>query len=190
MEKGTLGYIDTYKKRYGLYSLILAALIFAGVVAVYLIFGTLKHAAVLLPIILALPFAKLLLLWIVVVRFHSLKQKDGEQLESRLGGRRNCILLFDLALSSYDAISFASAAVIDQGNIYLLWGGSNEKSYGQEQQREYVQDIMNRTGYQDAVYTMEEVEALLEQIEAAPVSEADLSVRCGRLRQRLLDVCV
>lgn len=190
MEKGTRGYIDTYKKRYGLYSLILAVLIFAGAVAVYLIFGTLKHAAVLLPIILALPFAKLLLLWVVVVRFHSLKQEDGMQLESRLEGRKNCILLFDLALSSYDAISFAPAAVIDQGNVYLLWGGSNEKNYGQEQQKEYVQDIMKRTGYQDAVYTTEGVEALLEQIEAAPVSEADLSVKCDRLRQRLLDVCV
>lgn len=190
MEKGTLGYIDTYKKRYGLYSLILAAVILAGSVAVYLIFGTLKHVAVLIPVILALPFAKLLILWVVVVKFHSLEQADGEGLKDRLEGRKNCILLFDLALSAYEAISFAPVLVIDQGNIYLLWGGSNEKSYGQEQQREYVQEIMGRTGYQFSVYTTDKLEDLLEQVETAPVSEEDLSVKCDRLRQRMLDICV
>lgn len=190
MEKGTLGYIDAYKKRYGWYSLILAALILAGALTVYLIFGTLRHIAVLIPIILALPFAKLLILWVVVVKFHSLKQEDGERLKARLEGRKNCILLFDLALSAYEAISFASVLVIDQGNIYLLWGGSNEKSYGQEQQREYVQEIVNRTGYHFSVHTTENVEELLEQVEAAPVSEEDLAVKCDRLRKRMLDICV
>lgn len=190
MEKGTLGYIDAYKRRYGLYSLILAVLISAGAAGVYLIFGTLKHVTVLIPIILALPFAKLLILWVVVAKFHSMKQEDGERLEARLKGRKNCILLFDLAISAYEAISFATALVIDQGNIYLLWGGSNEKSYGQEQQREYVQEIMSRTGYHFSVYTLNNIEDLLEQVEAAPVSQEDLSVKCDRLRQRMLDVCV
>lgn len=190
MTKGTLGYIDAYKRRYGLYALALAACILAGAIIILLVFGTLKHVAIIVPVILALPFAKLLILWVIVVKFHSLKPEEGENLEKALGERRNCIILYDMALSSYDAISFASALVIDQGNIYLLWGGSNDKNYGAGQQQEYVQEIMTRTGYHDSVFTVYSLEELIEQVKAAAVPEGDLSVKCDRLRQRMLDVCV
>ena len=120
MEKGTLGYINAYKKRYGMLMLILAICIIAGTAAVYLIFGTVKHVAILIPIILALPFAKMLTLWIIAAKFHSMIPEDGELISNGLSGRKNCIVLYDMALSSYEAVSFASAVVIDQGNIYLL----------------------------------------------------------------------
>ncbi len=43
MEKGTLGYIDALKKRYRLYSLVLAGVITAGVFTVGILFGTFRH---------------------------------------------------------------------------------------------------------------------------------------------------
>lgn len=190
MEKGTFGYIDSYKKRYGFYSAILAVLILAGAGIVFLIFGTMKHVAILIPVILALPFAKMLVQWVIVAKFHSLKKEEEEKLQDRLGERKNCILVYDTALSSHEAISYASVLVIDQGNIHLLWGGSNEKSYGPEQQRDYVQDIIQRTGYSYSAYTAESLEELMEQVEERTISEEDLSVKCDRLRQRMLDVCV
>lgn len=190
MEKGTLGYINAYKKRYGMLMLILAICIIAGTAAVYLIFGTVKHVAILIPIILALPFAKMLTLWIIAAKFHSMIPEDGELIGNGLSGRKNCIVLYDMALSSYEAVSFASAVVIDQGNIYLLWGGSNEQKYGEEKQREYVQGIVNKTGYTYQVYTAHDVRELLDMVTANPVSEEDLEVKCNRLKTRMLDVCL
>lgn len=190
MEKGTLGYINSYKKKYGLYSLILAVLIVGLAIGIYLIFHTVKHVAILVPVILSLPFAKLLTLWIIVAKFHSLREEDGKRIRTQLSGRSNCIVLFDMALSSYDAISFASCLVIDQGNIYLLWGGSNDKKYNAGKQREYVQGIVEKTGYDYAVYTVRSVDELLNCMKEAPIAEEDLSVKCDRLRQRMLDVCV
>ena len=191
MEKGTLGYIDSYKKRYGLYIAGLALAIVISALVVYFIFGTLKHIAVLIPVILALPFAKILVLWLIVAKFHSMDTEEGTLIQERLENRRNCTLLFDMALSAYEAVSFASCLIIDQGNIYLLWGGSNDKKFSQEQQRDYVQDIVRKTGYQDfQVFTYTDLNELIEDIEAAPVADGDLSVQCDRLKQRMLDVCV
>ena len=190
MEKGTYGYINAYKKKYGMYSLILALVIVIGVIAVFLIFKTVKHVSIIVPIILSLPFAKLLILWIVVAKFRTMKLEEKEQIESKLKGRRNCILLYDMALSSYESVSYAPCLVIDQGNIYLLWGGSNDKKYDAEKQREYIQGIVEKTGYDFAVYSMQSVEELIQTVTAAPVSEDDLSVKCDRLRQRMRDVCV
>lgn len=191
MDKGTLGYIDSYKKRYGLYIAGLALAIVISAVVVYFIFGTLKHVAVLVPVILALPFAKILVLWLIVAKFHSMDTEEGTLIQERLENRRNCILLFDMALSSYEAVSFASCLIIDQGNIYLLWGGSNDKKFSQEQQRDYVQDIVRKTGYQDfQVFIYTDLTELIEDIETAPVADGDLSVQCDRLKKRMLDVCV
>lgn len=190
MGKGTLGYIDALKKRYRLYSLVLAGVITAGVFTVGILFGTFRHAAIIVPVLLVLPFAWLLIQWLIVVRFRSLNEEDGARIDEQLGRRRNCIVLYDMALSAYEAISFAACLVIDQGNIYLLWGGSNEKSYGAEQQREYIQDIINRTSYPYLAVTVYSVDELLEQVNAAEVTEADLSSVCDRLRQRMLDISV
>lgn len=191
MDKGTLGYIDSYKKRYGLYIAGLALAIVISALVVYFIFGTLKHVAVLVPVILALPFAKILVLWLIVAKFHSMDTEEGTLIQERLENRRNCILLFDMALSAYEAVSFASCLIIDQGNIYLLWGDSNDKKFSQEQQRDYVQDIVRKTGYQDfQVFTYTDLTELIEDIETAPVADGDLSVQCDRLKKRMLDVCV
>ena len=190
MEKGTFGYIDAYKKRYSLFSLLLAAVIIAAAIAVYLIFGTVKHVAILIPVILSLPFAKILILWIVVVKFHSMKKEEQEEIEKQLEGRSNCIILYDVALSSYEAISFTPCMVIDQGNVYLLWGGSNDKKYDADKQKEYVQGIIEKTGYDYYASTVNSVQELVDTVVSAPILEEDLSIKCDRLKQRMLDVCV
>lgn len=190
MEKGTLGYIDAYKKRYGGYTVLLAGLILAAAVAIYLIFGTVKHIAIVVPIILALPFAKLLILWVIVVKFHSLRTEEGKAIKRHLEDRKNCRILYDMALSSYEAVSFASCLVIDQGTVFLLWAGSNDKNYDADKQREYIQGIVEKTGYHYSVVTVYSVEELIEQVERNEVSEDDLSIKCDRLKQRMLDICV
>lgn len=190
MEKGTYGYIDSYKKKYGIATVIFAVVIVAAAVAVYLIFGTVKHVAILVPIILSLPFAKLMLQWVVIAKFHSFKSEEQARIQEQLEGREYCIVLYDTALSSYEAISYASCLVIDQGDIYLLWGGSNDKKYDETKQREYIQGIIGATGYDYEAHTVHSVDELLESVLAAPISEADVSVKCDRLRKRMLDICV
>lgn len=190
-EKGSLGYMNAYKKRQGRYIAGLALVILAAVAAVFLIFGTLRHVAILIPVILALPFAKLSVLWLIVAKYHSLDETEGKQVQERLGKRKNCIVLFDMALSSYETISYVPCLVIDQGNLYLLWGGSNDKHYKEEQLKEYVQGIIDRTGYSEFhAFICSTLPELMETVEAAPEAEGDLATPCQRLQQRLLDICV
>lgn len=190
MRKGTQGYIQAYKKKYGGYALAILAVIVLSAVIIFLITGTLKHIAVIIPVILALPFAKMLTLWMIAIKFHSLPETDVQMVQQRLQERKNCVILYDMALSSYEAVSYASCIVIDQGNIYLLWNGSNEKKYDAEKQREYVQGIVVKTGYDFQVTVYTEIEKLLEAVEGSPVVEADVSLKCERLKKRLLDVCL
>ena len=190
MTKGTQGYIQAYKKKYGGYAFGLLAVIVISALIIFLITGTLKHIAIVIPVILALPFAKLLTLWVIVAKFRSLPKSEGERIQEQLKDRKNCVILYDMALSSYEAVSYAPCIVIDQGNVYLLWGGSNEKKYTIEKQREYVQGIVVKTGYDFQVTSYTSLEELLEAVEKSPVSEADVSLKCDRLKKRLLDICV
>lgn len=190
MNKGTSGYIQAYKKRYGILSICFALAIILSFCIVISITKTVNHVAIVIPILLALPFAKLLLDYIIVARFSTISKEEAEQVEQEVQDRRNCNCLFDLAISSYESISFASVAVIDQGNIYLVFAGSNDKTYNQDKQREYIQQIIYKTGYDGQVYSVKDIKELLERIKQAPVAEEDLTVKINRLTNRLLDVCV
>lgn len=190
MEKGTAGYMHSYKKKYGLTALIIFVVIIAMVIGIYLILGTIKHLAVIAPILLALPFAKIMILWVIVVKYKSIKQEDAVRIEEQLAGREHVRILYDMALSSYESVSYAPCIVIDQGNIYLLWGGATDKAYTEDKQREYVKNIIVKTGYDFDAVTVHSVDELIEQVLAAPVTEEDVSAKCDRLKQRLLDVSV
>ena len=195
MAKGTFGYINAYKKRYGTYMAILAVCIAGGLLAVFLIFGTLKHLAVLIPVILSIPFAKMLTLWVIVVRFRSMDPEDVETLEQGLDRQRHPLVLYDMAFSSYESVSFASCVVLQSDRIYLLWGGSNEKTYDEKMQCDYIQDLVKRSGCADTVVTVHSVSELLERIHtdadgAETQWEDGQAAKQERLKRRLLDICV
>jgi hypothetical protein len=190
MEKGTAGYMHAYKKKYGLTALGIVIVIAAMVVGIYLTLGTIKHLAVVVPILLSLPFAKIFILWVIVAKYKSIPKEDAARIEEQLAGREHVIILYDMALSSYESVSYAPCIVIDQGNIYLLWGGATQKEYTKQQQRDYVQSIVEKTGYHYDVSTVLSVDELIEQVLNAPVSDEAVSAHCERLKQRLLDVSV
>lgn len=190
LEKGTVGYIREYKKRYGLIALILFLIIIAMVVGIYLILGTAKHIAVAVPILLALPLGKIFILWVIVAKYHSISEEAAARIEEQLGGRRNIQILYDMALSSYESVSYAPCIVIDQGNVYLIWGGATEKDYQAEDQRTYVQSIINKSGYSYQAITVTDADALIETVLQAEELADDLQEHCDHLKHRLLDVCV
>lgn len=190
LEKGTVGYIREYKKRYGLIALILFLIIVAMVVGIYLILGTAKHIAVAVPILLSLPLGKIFILWLIVAKYHSISEEDAERIREKLKARKNICILYDMALSSYESVSYAPCIVIDQGNVYLVWGGATEKDYKAEDQRAYVQSLIDKSGYSYQAITVTDVDALIEAILQAEELADDLQEHCDHLKQRLLDVCV
>ena len=103
-------------------------------------------------------------------------------------GRKNCFVLYDMALSSYESVSYASCIVVDQEKIYLLWGGATQKEYTKENQRAYVQEVAEKTGCSYEVISVNSVDELLQQMETAELSEEDLSISDDRIRQRLLEI--
>ncbi|MBR1568643.1 MAG: hypothetical protein IJ648_06720 [Lachnospiraceae bacterium] len=190
LEKGTVGYIREYKKRYGLIALILFLIIVAMVVGIYLILGTAKHIAVAVPILLSLPLGKIFILWLIVAKYHSISEEDAERIREQLKARKNICILYDMALSSYESVSYAPCIVIDQGNVYLIWGGATEKEYKAEDQRAYVQSLIDKSGYSCQAVTVADVDTLISTVSEQEESEEDLQNQCDRMKNRLLDVCV
>ena len=190
MEKGTAGYIDAYKKRYGRMALLFFVVIAVMVVGIYLTLGTVRHIAVVAPILLALPFGKVFTLWVVVAKFHSIGTDERERIEETLSDRKNIRVLYDMALSSYESVSYAPCIVVEQGNVYMLWGGAAQNEYTEEHQREYVRGIVNKADTSLEVVTVHSVEELIQKCSEVPESEEDVEPLCDRIRQRLLDVCV
>ncbi len=190
IEKGTYGYIRGYKKTYLVLTLVLVALIVVGVSVILAFKGTMKTAWAVFPVLLALPLAKAFIGWYIVARFRPLGEEDVEKIQAAVEGRANCVLLFDTAISAYEAVSYSLCTVIDQGDVYLLWGGSYTKEYKDYQQREYVQKLMDGAKLPYRAFTVKSTEELLEKIASATVSPEDLTDANQRLRQRILDVCV
>lgn len=190
MKKGTAGYMHLYKRKYGLTAWILLAVIAAMIIGIYLIFGTIRHVAVVVPILLVLPFAKTFILWVIVAKYHSIKPEDASRIEGELAGRENVRILYDMAISSYESVSYAPCIVIDQGNVYLVWGGASEQKYTEEHQRDYVKNLIVKTGYDFDAVTVHSVDELLSLVLQAPVLDADISDICDRLQHRLLEISV
>ncbi len=188
MEKGTWGYMDSMKKAKARSTMILAVIVVVLILVVFFISGTVRNLAIAIPLLMMIPTANIMVQWIVIVRFQSLKEEEQETIEKHLAGRANCVILYDMALSSTESVSFAPCLVIDQGNIYLLWGGSNDKKYDERKQQEYVQGLIIKTAYNYQAYTAHSVEELIEAVEAAPVAAEDRMQQCEHLKKRLMDI--
>jgi hypothetical protein len=116
--KGDYGYLSGYKKGKLAGSVVLALMIIFDVVATVIMFGDTKRVAIIFAILLALPFAKLFIAFILSVKYRPLDKDSAQKLEKAAGGSE--YILFDMVVSRYEGMKHYAAVTVKNGRIYAL----------------------------------------------------------------------
>lgn len=164
MEKGAYGYIDHYKKNKLKIAAVFISLIAVLLVVILCVYQTNKTYFIVIPIILALPFAKYMVAYIVVYPFHTMPRKQYDVVAAFLEGREHIYPVYDVTLASEAGFSFLSFLLIYDGVIYGCIGEGNHK-FKKKDIQAYLEALVNKAGYQSPVLVFEAVEDTLRAIE-------------------------
>lgn len=117
-EKGEFQYLDKKKKN----QLIISALSMLMVVIICLtgviLYHTQKSIFAVMAALAALPAAKMLVGYIVIMPYHSVEKNVKDALEKVCGDIENCRLVYDAVLSSNDRAMSAGVIFVKNGKIY------------------------------------------------------------------------
>lgn len=165
MEKGTYGYYKSYKKKKGLIALILLLLIVAYVGGCLLFFKTTKTVYIVPGVILALPFAKFAVAYILGAKYKSITLEEYEKVNSALGAINGINILYDITVSAMEVITGAPLLVIYDGNIYyIVSSGTKEKD--KDIQKSALNMVIESAGYEGEckVTRYNNVDSLIEAV--------------------------
>ncbi len=117
-EKGEFLYIDKKKKWQltisGISIFIVAAICITGII----IYHTQKSIFAVIAALSALPAAKMLVGYLIIMPYHSVNEEIKNHLESICGDKEYCRIVYDVVLSSTDKPMYAGVVFIKNGKIY------------------------------------------------------------------------
>lgn len=117
INKGEYGYLRSYKRKNLIISFVLLAMIVFIIISLKIMFGDTKRVGVIFAILLALPFAKFLISYIMVCSFKSMDKQNYKDLSEKLGDSN---IIYDIVLSRYEGMCFYYAICIKNGWAYAL----------------------------------------------------------------------
>lgn len=118
INKGDYGYLSRYKRAKLTGTVVLALMIIFVVVTTVIMFGDTKRVAIVFAILLALPFAKFFIAFILSARYKPIDKESADSLEKAAGGTQ--YIMFDLLISRYEGIKHYAAITVKNGRIYAL----------------------------------------------------------------------
>lgn len=154
MKKGEYGFIDESKQlklNISAAFIVVIAILSTVILAVY---GTRSNYWIVIPIILALPFAKFLVSYLMVRPFRSMSKDAHGYVENNIKDMDHIATIYDATLASEDGVSFLDLVLLYDGNVYASRGYGNKK-YSKEDITNYLKRIVKRAGYDRKVYVFE-----------------------------------
>jgi hypothetical protein len=116
--KGDYGYLVAYKRGKLIGTVALALMIVFVVVATIIMFGDTKRVAIIFAILLALPFAKFFIAFILSAGYKPLDADTAKTLTETVGGVE--YIMFDMVVSRYEGMKHYAAITVKNGRIYAL----------------------------------------------------------------------
>lgn len=117
IKKGEAGYIESYRLRKLLLSLLFLALIIGSALTGFIIFKTMKNILSVAACCLSLPFAKAFIAYIMTIKMKGLPHSDTERMRSVSDN-----ILYDITVSDEERIIFIKALYIDDEHFLALTG--------------------------------------------------------------------
>ncbi len=149
MSKGDYGYMNNYKNKHSV-----AFLVYAVLIMGFMVLGklnvldnvTISMVLVVLAILMVLPAAKHFISVFIVYGYTTLDKKSIEYFDEITADIGSGISIYDLTLSSEEAIYYTPYMYINGDNVYCLVM-SNKNKTGMDKVKLYVEKILSNHGY-------------------------------------------
>lgn len=184
LDKGSYGYIENYKKNKLIIITVLMLMIAFVVVSLLLMFATTKNVLVIVAILLALPLAKFITLYVLVAGFKPLPKEDYEKLCNDYPELVK-ELKYDVTVSRYEGVKFFQAFLVKNGGIYGLC--SPKKG---EKLKDYETWIKESTKAQYIVQVFDSKEKFLKKANSISTPNDKTKGTDSRVRKEFLDMVV
>ncbi|MGN0243271.1 MAG: hypothetical protein ACI4CT_04315 [Lachnospiraceae bacterium] len=117
-QKGSYGYMDWYKKKITLQSLIWVAIVAALSVSGKWLGGMPGAVLLVLGVLAVLPATRVWVGWILVFRYHTASKEELQEAEQIADTLVNKVVLYDLVISSADKVRYVPICIITNGKIH------------------------------------------------------------------------
>ncbi|MCR4839507.1 MAG: hypothetical protein K5897_11345 [Eubacterium sp.] len=126
-EKGNYGYARGLKRKRMLLMLVCFAFILTDVIISLVFFQTRKTLFVVLAAVMAIPFAKNLIGYLMLIKYEPLT-KEGHAEAEKIAEERGTTLAYDISVTASEGVLFYPCVAIYNNNVIgLLQAGQNTK---------------------------------------------------------------
>lgn len=196
-EKGQYGYIQAYKRGKLFGTLGLAIMIAFVLISMLIMFGDTQRVMVVFAILLSLPFAKLLIAYIMCIRFNSMPDTLQQDIVSGYCNRTQVSeetspmegLLFDVVISEYEGMHFFDSMCVKNGNICAL---VLDRRY-RESKKSYehcLTESSSHSKYKFIIHIYDDVESYKKKICSIPEPNHNNLLIDRHMREQILSYCV
>lgn len=152
--KGTYGYIDKYKKLYGLVSLGWLVLIAATFVTGLCIYKTKLNGFTVAAVLLVLPAARLWVTWIMMLPYRSCQKSEYDKISGLMDGLSGKVYA-DLVVTKYEGAMYLPI-VVNYDDNFFAYAPKQRKS--QADIRSYLNQMIKEAGSSSKAQVYEDYE--------------------------------
>lgn len=191
MEKGQYGYMNRHKRNLLISIISLGLLVITGVFITVVMFGTKKSVFIVIPILIALPFAKQIIAYLMCAGFKELTGDEYKRLEMELSYFGDACVLYDVSISRYEGMTYFPAAVIRDGRILVFYRPVWSKKLPDEKAlKKVIQTAFEDRKKQYVVVVTTDLSDFIERANRIKAPGGELAAVDAQYRERLFELGV
>lgn len=189
--KGEYGYLKAYRRGKLIVSLILAAMIAFIIITMLFLFGDTGRVMIVFAILLALPFAKFLIAWMMCAKFEPLQEEQYQKLCQDIKDKQENLdgVLFDVVITQYEGMKFYQSMCVKNGKVIAL---VLSKDY-QENKKEYrawIEHCVEDGKYKYPVTLCSDIVEYGKKVRTISTPNDKTAMIDRHIREKILTTCV
>lgn len=187
-EKGEYGYLKSYKMIKLGFSLLFAAMISFIIITTLMMYGDTMRVMIVFAILLALPFGKFVVAYIMSAKFKQLPEEKYNNLVEKLD--MNCgRLLADVMISQYEGVKFYHVICVKNNQVIAYI--NDAKFY--DNKKDYEKWLLNTVGNaksKPVIKVYEKEQEFIKKVNSISEPNSNTILVDKNLAQIILDNCI
>lgn len=191
--KGEYGYLKAYRRGKLIVSLILAAMIAFIIITMLFLFGDTGRVMIVFAILLALPFAKFLIAWMMCAKFEPLREEQYQALCQDIAGRDKPEnmdgVLFDVVITQYEGMKFYQSMCVKNGKVIALVL-SKDYPENKKEYRTWIENCTKDGKYKYPVTLCSDIGEYGKKVRTISTPNDKTAMIDRHIREKILTTCV
>lgn len=185
MEKGNYGYAKKLKRRRLLLMMICFIFILVDVIISLIFFQTKKTLFVVIGCVMAIPFAKNLIGYLMIIRYEPLSEEEYREAEE-IAKEKEMAMAYDISVTASEGILFYPCVAVYNNNVIgLLQAGQNQKK---KDATEYLKKVQERVNSKPRVIVVDSLKDIRRELNRLSPPKDD-QIRLDRIiAEKLLEL--